>query len=318
MDLAVTKDKKRKIQNGFIKELKTNKVLFLMLLVPLIYVIIQFYLPMAGLVVAFKNYNYNDGIFGSPWCGFQNFVFLFQSQYAWEITRNTLLYNLVFIFLGLILGVTFAVLLSEIKNKFMGKVYQSMIFLPYFFSWVVVSYMVYAILEPQNGLLTKSIFPALGLTAPDWYSSPQYWPFILTFCNVWKTIGYGTVIYIAGIAGIDQTYYEAATLDGCGKFKQIWYVTLPFLKPMMIVLTIMALGNIFRSDFGLFYQVTRDSGPLFPLTNTIDTYVYRGLIVDGNIGMSSAAGFYQSCVGFIVVLIANVIIGKISPEDKVF
>lgn len=317
MDLAATKDKKQK-KSGFLKELKTNKVLFLMLLVPFIYIIIQFYLPMAGLVVAFKNYNFSDGLFNSPWCGLDNFNFLFQSQYAWEITRNTLLYNIVFIFLGLVLGVGFAVLLSELRNQIAGKFYQSIIFLPYFFSWVVVSYMVYALLDPQNGMMTKTICPLFGWTAPDWYTTPQYWPFILVFCNVWKTIGYGTVIYIAGIAGIDQTYYEAATLDGCGKFKQIWYVTIPFLKPMMIVLTIMALGNIFRSDFGLFYQVTRDSGPLYPLTNTIDTYVYRGLIVDGNVGMSSAAGFYQSCVGFVVVLIANLIIGKISPEDRVF
>lgn len=318
MDLAYTKNKKIKRQNGFFKELKTNKVLFFMLLPPLIYVIVQFYLPMFGLVVAFKNYNYTDGLFFSPWCGLDNFTFLFQSQYAWQITRNTLLYNIVFIFLNLVLGVGFAILLSELKNKFMGKLYQSVIFLPYFFSWVVVAYMVWALLDPQNGMVNKSICATMGWKAPDWYSTSIFWPFILTFVNTWKGIGYGTVIYIAGIAGIDETYYEAATLDGCGKFKQVLYITLPFLKPMMVILTIMALGNIFRSDFGLFYQVTMDSGMLYTATNTIDTYVYRGLIQNGNIGMSSAAGFYQSCVGFVVVLIANLAISKISPEDRVF
>lgn len=318
MDLAYTKDKKVKKQNGLLKELKTNKVLFLMLLLPFIYVVVQFYLPMFGLVVAFKNYNYTDGLFNSPWCGLDNFTFLFKSQYAWQITRNTLLYNIAFIFLNLVLGVGFAIMLSELKNKFMGKVYQSIIFLPYFFSWVVVAYMVWALLDPQNGMINKSVCAALGWKAPDWYATPTFWPFILTFVNTWKGIGYATVIYIAGIAGIDETYYEAATLDGCGKFKQVWYITIPFLKPMMVILTIMALGNIFRSDFGLFYQVTMDSGMLYTVTNTIDTYVYRGLIQSGNIGMSSAAGFYQSCVGFVVVLIANFAIGKISPEDKVF
>jgi putative aldouronate transport system permease protein len=318
MHLVYTKDKKIKKQNGFIKELKTNRVFFLMLVLPFTYVIIQFYLPMAGLVVAFKNFNYVGGIFNSPWCGLSNFKFLFQSQYAWEITRNTLLYNIVFIFLGLVFGVLFAILLSELKNKFMSKVYQSVIFLPYFFSWVVVAYMVYALLEPQNGLINRVFFTSFGLKAPDWYSTASYWPFILTTVNIWKGIGYGTVIYLAGIAGIDDTYYEAATLDGCSKFKQIWYITLPFLKPMMIILTIIALGNIFRSDFGLFFQVPMDSGMLYSTTNTIDTYVYRGLTVTGNIGMSSAAGFYQSCVGFIVVLFSNFILGKISPEDKIF
>lgn len=318
MDSVYSGLNKPKKKHGFLKELKVNHVLFLMLLFPLIYVIIQFYLPMAGLVVAFKNYNYTGGLFNSPWCGIQNFTFLFQSQYAWQITRNTLLYNLVFIILNLFFGVAFAIMLNELRNKLMAKFYQSILFLPYFFSWVVVAYMVWGLFDPQNGMMAKTICPLFGMKSPDWYSSPAYWPFILIFVNTWKAIGYSTVIYIAGISGIDQTYYEAATLDGCGKFKQIWYVTLPFLKPMMIILTIMALGNIFRSDFGLFYQVPKDSGMLYPVTNTIDTYVYRSLIVDGNIGMSSAAGFYQSCVGFIVVLIANFVIGKISPEDKVF
>lgn len=309
---------KKQKSKSFLKDLKNSRVFFLMLLLPFTYVIIQYYLPMAGLVIAFKNYNYAEGIFKSPWCGLDNFKFLFQSDYAWQITRNTILYNLAFIFLGLVFGVAFAIMLNELRNKFMAKLYQSIIFLPYFFSWVVVAYIVYALLEPQNGLINKAFFAMFGLKSPDWYSNAAYWPFILTAVNIWKGVGYGAVMYLAGLSGIDDTYYEAATLDGCGRFKQIWYITLPFLKPLMIILTLMSLGNIFRSDFGLFYQVTMDSGMLYPTTNTIDTYVYHGLTQTSNLGMSSAAGFYQSCVGFILVLITNSIIAKISPENKIF
>jgi putative aldouronate transport system permease protein len=305
-------------KHGFIKEFKTNKVLFLMLLIPLIYIIIQFYLPMMGLVVAFKNYNYTDGLFKSPWSGLVNFKYLFMSQDAWIITRNTIGYNLVFIFVGLFFAITFAVMLNELKNKFAAKFYQSVMFLPYFLSWVIVAYMVYALLQPTNGLISRQL-AALHIVAPNWYQEPKYWPFILTAVNLWKNVGYSTVIYLAAITGIDDTYYEAATLDGCNKINQIKYITLPFLKPTIIVLTLMGLGNIFRSDFGLFYQVTMDSGMLYQATNTIDTYVYRGLTMGtGNIGMASAAGFYQSCVGFIIVLFANWVIGKISNEDKIF
>lgn len=308
---------KQKNKNAFLKEFKKNKALFFMLLLPLIYVIIQFYLPMAGLIVAFKNYNYTDGLFNSPWVGLENFKFLFMSSDAWIITRNTILYNLVFIFLGLIVSIAFAVMLNELRNRFAAKFYQSTMLLPYILSWVVVAYFVYALLEAKNGLINRNLI-SLGITPPDWYQEDKYWPFILTFVNLWKTAGYGSIIYLAAITGIDDTYYEAALLDGCSKWKQFCYITLPFLKPTIVILTIMNLGNIFRSDFGLFYQVTMNSGSLFNTTNTIDTYVYRGLLGTGTIGQSSAAGLYQSCVGFIVVLIANWIIGKLSPEDKIF
>lgn len=308
----------RKVKKkGFLYEFKTNYSLFLMLLLPLIYVIIQFYLPMLGLVVAFKNYNYVDGIFGSPWCGLSNFTYLFESQDAWIITRNTIVYNLVFLFLGLFLSVAFAIMLSELKNQLAARFYQATMFLPYFLSWVVVAYFVYALLEPETGLINH-VLESLGVTPPDWYNEEKWWPFILVFTNMWKNIGYSSVIYTAAITGIDDTYYEAAVLDGCSKWKQIKYITIPFLKPTMIVLTIMNLGNIFRSDFGLFYQVPMDSGMILDVTNTIDTYVYRGLLGAGTIGMSSAAGFYQSLVGFVVVMIANLIIKKISPEDAIF
>ncbi len=304
-------------KSGFIKELAKNKAMFLMLLPPFILVFVNYYLPMFGVVIAFKNFNYNDGFLGSPWAGLQNFKFLFMSDAAWQITRNTILYNLFFILIGLIFAVLFALALNELRNKLAAKFYQSVIFLPYFLSWVVVAYLVLAFLDP-NGFFNKTIVNIFNLQTVDWYASPQHWPFILVLVNLWKNIGYGIVIYIAGIAGIDQEYYEAAVLDGASKLQQIRYITIPFLVPFMIVTAIINLGNIFRSDFGLFYQVPMQQGLLAPTTEVLDTYIYKALIMSGDLGMSSAAGLYQSVVGFFTVLIANWVVGKISKENKIF
>lgn len=304
-------------KSAFLKELVTNKALFLMLLPPFILIFINYYLPMFGVIIAFKNFNYVDGFIKSPWAGLKNFEFLFMSNKAWEITRNTIVYNLFFIFLGLVFAVIFALALNELKNKFAAKFYQSVIFLPYFLSWVVVAYLVLAVLDP-NGFFNKTIAKVLNINTIDWYASPQYWPFILVLVNLWKNIGYGIVIYLAGITGIDQEYYEAAVLDGANKLQQIRYITLPFLVPFMIVTTIINLGNIFRADFGLFYQVTMQQGLLAPTTEVLDTYIYKALIFSGDIGMSSAAGVYQSIVGFLTVLFANWAVGKISNENRIF
>jgi putative aldouronate transport system permease protein len=304
-------------KSSFLKELVTNKALFLMLLPPFILIFINYYLPMIGVVIAFKDFNYADGFIKSPWAGLKNFKFLFMSNAAWQITRNTILYNLAFILLGLIFAVLFALALNELRSKFAAKLYQSIIFLPYFLSWVVVAYLALAVLDP-NGFFNKTIARVLNINTIDWYASPQYWPVILVLVNLWKNIGYGIVIYLAGITGIDQEYYEAAILDGAGKLQQIWYITIPFLVPFMIVTTIINLGNIFRSDFGLFYQVTMQQGLLAPTTEVLDTYIYKALIFTGDIGMSSAAGLYQSIVGFFTVLCANWIVGKISEENKIF
>lgn len=304
-------------RRGFFKELATNRAMFLMLLPPFILVFINYYLPMFGVIIAFKNFNYNDGFFRSPWAGLQNFQFLFMSDAAWQITRNTIAYNLVFITLGLIFAVAFALVLNELRNKLAAKFYQSVIFLPYFLSWVVVAYLVLAFLDP-NGFYNKTVVSLFNVQAVDWYASPQYWPYILPVVNLWKNVGYSIVIYLAGIAGIDQEYYEAAILDGAGKFQQIKSITIPFLVPLMIVTTIISLGNIFRSDFGLFYQVPMQQGLLAPTTEVLDTYIYKALIMSGDLGMSSAAGFYQSIVGFFTVLIANWAVGKISEENKIF
>lgn len=310
--------KKRFWKNsGFIKELVKNKAMFLMLLPPFILVFVNYYLPMFGVVIAFKNFNYIDGFLGSPWAGLQNFKFLFMSDTAWQITRNTILYNLFFIVLGLIFAVLIALALNELRNKLAAKFYQSVIFLPYFLSWVVVAYLVLAFLDP-NGFFNKTIVNIFNLQTVDWYASPQHWPYILVLVNLWKNIGYGIVIYIAGIAGIDQEYYEAAVLDGASKLQQIRYITIPFLVPFMIVTAIINLGNIFRSDFGLFYQVPMQQGLLAPTTEVLDTYIYKALIMSGDLGMSSAAGLYQSVVGFFTVLTANWVVGKISKENKIF
>jgi len=302
---------------GFFRELRTNKAMFLMLLPPFILAFINYYLPMIGVVIAFKNFNYVDGFFKSPWAGLYNFKFLFATDAAWQITRNTICYNLVFIALGLIFAVLSALVLNELRNKFAAKIYQSIIFLPYFLSWVVIAYLVLAILAPE-GVYNKTMAPALHLPVIDWYTSPQYWPFVMVIVNVWKNVGYGIVIYLAGITGIDQEYYEAAVLDGASKIQQIRYITIPFLVPFMIVTTIINLGNIFRADFGLFYQVPMQNGLLAPATEVLDTYIYKALMVGGDIGMSSAACLYQSVVGFITVVVANYVVGKISPENKIF
>jgi len=299
------------------KKLTTSGPFLLMLAPAFLFVFVNNYIPMFGAVIAFKNFNYVDGFLHSPWSGFKNFEFLFKSEAAWRITRNTIGYNLVFIFLGLVLAVTCALVLNELRSRKAAKVYQSVIFLPYFMSWVVVAYLVYAILAPK-GLFNSSIAPMLGLDTVDWYTSPEYWPIILPLVNVWKNIGYGIVIYLAGITGIDQEFYEAAVLDGANKWQQITRITIPFLIPLMIVTTLMALGGIFRSDFGLFYQVPMQQGLLKPTTDVLDTYIYNALIRTGDLGMSSAAGFYQSIVGFILVLTANWAVGKISPDNKVF
>lgn len=290
--------------------------LYLMMAPGLIYLFINNYMPMAGLVVAFKNYNVVDGIFGSPWAGLSNFTYLFND--AWMITRNTLLYNIVFIIINLILGIAFAIFICDIRSKACKTIYQSAILLPFLMSIVIVSYITFAFFSVDNGMLNKTILPFFGKEAINWYSESKYWPVILVIVNTWKGVGYGCLIYISSISGIDPSFYEAAELDGASKWKQIRYITLPSIMPSVITLTLLNIGRIFYSDFGLFYQVTQNSGQLYDTTNVIDTYVYRALLQSGNIGMASAAGFYQSIVGFACVLLANVVVRKLSPENAMF
>lgn len=292
--------------------------LFLLMAPGLIYEFINNYLPMFGLVIAFKNVNFKKGILRSDWAGLKNFEYLFKTADAWTITRNTILYNLAFIIIGMIVQVTFAILLNEIRKKYFLRLYQSLIILPQLISMVIVAYLVYAALSVNTGILNKTILPALGLEPVSWYSETKYWPFILPIVHIWKGAGFGCIIYLATIVGISPEYFEAARLDGATKWQQIRNITFPFLKPVVIMLTILAIGRIFYSDFGLFYQVPMDSGALFDVTATIDTYVYKGLMQLGDIGMSSAAGFYQSIVGFTLVMIANGIVRKLEKDSALF
>jgi len=292
--------------------------MYIMMIPGLIYLLINNYVPMAGIIIAFKHINWNKGIIDSPFAGLSNFEYLFKTKEAWIITRNTLGYNLAFIILGTVLAVAIAIVLNEIRSKFWKKSYQTVILLPYLISIVVVSYLVFALFSSESGFINHSILEPLGLKSISWYTEPKYWPYILTIVHLWKTVGYSCIIYYATVVGIDRGYYEAAVIDGANRWKQIVHITLPSLKPTMITLVLLAIGTIFYSDFGLFYQVPMDSGPLYDVTNTIDTYVYRGLIKLNDVGMSSAAGVYQSLVGFTLVYIANRLVIKFSKENALF
>ncbi|MDM0985707.1 ABC transporter permease subunit [Clostridium perfringens] len=303
------------------KRFRNNKELLLLTIPGAIWFLVFAYLPMFGVIVAFKRWRIHGGFFeslmNSKWVGFDKFKFLFQSSDAWLITKNTVLYNIVFIILGIVLPVTLAILLNELLNKKLAKFYQSSMFLPYFLSWVVVSYCLYAFLSPEKGYV-NGILQSMGGKGISWYTEPKYWPFIIIFMSQWKAVGYGTVVYLASICGIDKSYYEAAMIDGASKFQQIKYITVPLLKPVMIIMFITSIGGMFRGDLGLFYQLPKDSGALYPVTNVIDTYVYRGLMNLGDIGMSSAASLYQSFVGLILIVTSNAIVRKVDEENAFF
>lgn len=273
---------------------------------------------MAGIIIAFKKLNFSKGIFASPWAGLDNFKFLFDSPDAWIITRNTLLYNVAFILVNMVVGIAIAILICEVRSTKLKKLYQSAILLPFLMSMVILSYIVYALLSSENGLINNTLLPALGIPAIQWYQQPKYWPFILVIANCWKGVGYGCLIYIASLVGIDPSFYEAARLDGASKWQEITKITLPCLVPTIITLLLLSIGRIFYSDFGLFYQVPMNSGVLFPTTNVIDTYVYRALVEQGNISMSSAAGVYQSLVGFAVVMFSNWIVRRVDKDQALF
>ena len=283
-----------------------------------VYLFINCYIPMFGIQIAFRNYKANMGVYWSPWCGLDNFKFLTRTKDAWIMIRNTVLYNVVFITLGTVLAVATAIILNDIRSKKGKQLYQTIILIPFLISMVIVSYLAFAFLSTSNGYINNTLVKLFGITAIDWYNNPKYWPFILVLINIWKNLGYNMILYYATICGIDGTLYEAAVVDGASRWQRVKYVTLPGLKSTIIVLTLMALGGIFRSDFGLFYQVPQNSGPLISVTQTIDTYVYRGLMQNNNIGMSSAAGLYQSVVGFVLVFTANWVVRKIDNESSLF
>jgi len=288
----------------------------LMALPAVLYLFINNYIPMAGLFIAFKKINYAKGIFGSDWCGFKNFEYLFKTKDAFIITRNTVLYNLTFIIVGITAGVAVGILLSELWSKRARKVYQTTILLPQLISWVIVAYIGYAFLSSATGFINNSLLSSQN--AVNFYGEAKYWPYILVFANVWKGLGYNSIIFLSAIVGIDRALYEAAYVDGAGRWKQITCITIPMLKPVITMLALLSIGRIFYSDFGLFYQLPMNSGALFSVTNTIDTYVYRALLQQNNIAMSSAAGAYQSCVGFILIMLSNALVRKLDRDNALF
>ena len=292
--------------------------LILFMVPGLVYLLINNYIPMAGIMLAFKKVNYTLGIFKSPWCGLSNFKYLFKTKDAAIIFRNTVLYNLAFIVLGTAAAVATAILLGEVKKKKLLKIYQTSILLPHILSTAVIAYLAFAFLSKDSGFLNNAIIKPLGGEAISWYSKPKYWPFILTFIQLWRSVGYTTIMYYATLVGIDTSYYEAAAIDGASTWDQIRYITLPCLKTTIITLTIMNLGRMFYSDFGLFYQVPMNNGLLFNATNTLDTYVYRGLLELNDIGRASASCFIQSVLGFVLVWGANALTRKVDPDSAVF
>lgn len=303
--------------NRGLRHIYNNRFLYLMLIPAIVYIVVFSYLPMAGIVIAFKKFNYVKGVFGSDWVGLNNFKFLFSSNKLWFLTRNTLLYNLAFIFLGIFVQVAFAVMINEVRIRRYKRVFQSFIFLPYFISWVVVAAMVQATLGYEYGMVNR-LLEALGMQRLNLYESANPWPVLLVLIYLWKSTGYGSIVYMASITGISQELYEAAAIDGANLWQRIRHVTLPGLKPTIIIMFLLALGQVFRGDFGLFYQMVGNNALLLPKTDILDLYVYRALASTSDLGMASAAGFYQSLLCFITIMTVNGIIKKVQPEYSLF
>lgn len=306
-----------KQESSFTRALRKNRVLLMMLIPAFLYFFIFSYLPMSGAIVAFKSYNFREGIFGSPWVGFSNFEYFFKSGQAWTVTRNTILYNVVFIVVNTVLQMGLAIFISEIGGKYFKKVTQTAMFLPYFISWVVVGMIAYNFLNVDYGTV-NTILNKLGMESINFYGTKWVWPIIITAFCAWKNVGYGTVLYLAAIMGIDQEIYEAAQIDGANIFQRIFKVTIPCLVPTLIILTLLSIGNIFRGDFQMFYQLVGNNGPLFPITDVIDTFTFRSLIQSGEVGMSAAAGLYQSIFCFITIIITNKIVKSYDKDYSLF
>ncbi len=312
-----TKPNKVGRKKGRLKEFRDNAELTALLAPGIILLIVFCYIPMFGIIIAFKDYRNNLGIFGSEWVGFENFKFFFTSQDAWRIMRNTVGYGVLFIALRLVAAVFVAILLYEIKSRLALKFYQTSMILPHFLSWVIVGYITYILLEPNMGIFNQ-IIRAFGGEGLQWYSEPNYWVGILPIVDLWKNVGLKCIMYYAALMGIDEELFEAAEMDGANRFKQIIYITIPSLVPLMTILTILDVGNVIRGDFGLFYTIPRDVGLLYPTTDIIDTYVYRGLRTGDDIGITTAVGLFQSVVGLIMVVGTNLVVRKISPENSLF
>ena len=303
--------------NGFLAEFKKNKPLFVMILPAVVLTVVMAYLPMSGLILAFKNYRFDLGVFGSDWNGIENFRYLFESGTGWLITKNTIVYNLVNLITSQLLAILIAIFISEINKKFFKKISQSLIFLPYFISWVIVGTFVFAIFNYETGLL-NSIIKALGGDLVNVYEMPGIWPVIIACFNSWKWCGYNSVIYIAAIVGVDAEIYEAASVDGANIFQRIRNITLPSIRATIITMLLLNVGRILRGDFEMFYQIVGQNGQLFNATDVIDTYVFRSLLQNSNLGMSAAASLYQSILCFVIIIVVNRIVKKVDESNALF
>ena len=282
------------------------------------------YIPLPGIIFAFKNYKVKPGkgfiyslFVNSKWVGFKNFEFLFRSPDLKNIFRNTLGYNIVFLIIGITFPVALAIMINELHSKRLAKVCQTSVFLPHFLSWVVVSYFVFAFLSTDKGLL-NSLIAGAGGTPVLWYQNKRPWPYLLVFINTWKTFGYSMVVYMASITGFDQSLYESAVIDGATKWQQTRWITLPLLRPIISIMFILNVGHIFSTDFGLFFQVTRDSNSIIDVTQTLDVYVYKALMQNNNYNYSSAVSLLQSVLGCIFMIVTNKIVKRIDPESGLF
>lgn len=304
-------------KNGFIKELVTNRLLFLMLLPTIAFFLINSYAPMVGIYYAFTRFDFGRSLFNSEFVGLENFKFLWHSGILVKLTLNTIGYNIAFILLGNVLAIFLAILLSELKLQWFKKVTQSIMFLPYFVSFVILSVIVYNMFNFEKGFL-NTMLKQFGAEPVDVYNTPWVWIFLIIIFYLWKNLGYSMVIYLASITGISEEYYEAAKIDGANIFQRIWYITVPMLKTTFVMLLLFALGSIMKGQFDLFYQLVGNNGVLYNTTDILDTYVYRSLKVTFDIGMSTAAGLYQSLFGFIVIMTVNYIIKKINEDYALF
>lgn len=304
-------------RDGFLAEFKRNKALFAMAAPAVVLVLVMQYFPMSGLVLAFKNYRYDLGVFGSPWNGFANFKFLFSSGTGWRITKNTILYNLLNLITSQLLAVIVAIFITEIHRKIFKKITQTIILLPYFISWVVVGVFVFSIFNYETGLI-NNIVKSAGGEAINFYGIPIAWPFIICIFNSWKWTGYNSVIYIAAITGIDAEIGEAASIDGANIFQRIRHITLPSIRPTLVTMILLQVGRILRGDFEMFYQIIGLNGQLFNMTDVIDTYVFRSLVTNPDIGMTAAATFYQSVLCFAIIMIVNAVVKKIDEDYALF
>lgn len=305
-----------KRKHGFLYEMKQNGFLYLLTVPGIVFFTIFSYLPMLGLVMAFQDFSMRKGIFGSPFNGLANFSFLFATGDIWRVTANTLYLNILFIVSTTLMSVCLAILFSEVRNQKLKRVTQSLSILPNFVSWTVIALFLDAFIEPSTGMVSK-VMIAQGLT-PDFYSNPSFWPPIFVLLKVWQGAGYGAIVYIATIVGIDPQIYEAADIDGATRMQKIFRITVPILRPTIILMSLFSVGRIFYGDFGMIYAIIGDNGLLFSTTDVIDTYVYRMMRMLRNYGMSAATGMYQSVLGFVFIVLVNTIARKLEPDSALF